>query len=129
MTSAPPTAVEAIRVLVADDDALVRAITAAVIAGHGGMQLVAEADDGASALRTALLHRPDVLVVDHDLGDMTAGQLVVRLRAAGLHLRVLLHSGREDVHELGMQMGVAASASKADGPDGLLAALGALLPR
>jgi DNA-binding NarL/FixJ family response regulator len=125
----PPAAVEELRVLVADDDPVVRTITGAVVAGHDGLQLVAEADGGASALRIALLHRPDVLVVDHDLGDMTAGQLVVRLRAAGLHLRVLLHSGRDDVHDLGRQMGVAASSSKADGPDGLREALGALLPR
>jgi DNA-binding NarL/FixJ family response regulator len=115
--------------MLVDDDAVMRAVTAAVIARSDGLQLVAEADGGASALRTALVHRPDVLVVDHDLGDMTAGQLVVRLRAAGLHPRVLLHSGRDDVHELGKQMGVAASTSKADSLEVLRAALRALLPR
>jgi DNA-binding NarL/FixJ family response regulator len=53
-----------IRVLIADDHPLVRDGLRAALATLPEVQVVAEAATGAAAVREALLHRPDVVVMD-----------------------------------------------------------------
>ncbi|WP_157254129.1 response regulator [Nonomuraea typhae] len=53
-----------IRVLIADDQALVRAGVRMLLQAAGGMEVVGEADDGAEAVRQAMRHRPDVILMD-----------------------------------------------------------------
>ncbi len=53
-----------IRVLVADDEPLVRAGIGAVLAADPGIEVVAEAGDGRAAVELAVAHRPDVALLD-----------------------------------------------------------------
>lgn len=53
-----------IRVLLADDEAMVRAGVRAILAAADGIEVVAEAGDGREALDLALRHRPDVVLLD-----------------------------------------------------------------
>ncbi|GLZ79678.1 DNA-binding response regulator [Actinorhabdospora filicis] len=53
-----------IRVLLADDQALIRAGFAALLGSVPGIEVVAEAADGAQALARAREHRPDVVFMD-----------------------------------------------------------------
>lgn len=53
-----------IRVLIADDQALVRAGFRALLESESDLQVVGEAADGAEEVRTALLTRPDVVLMD-----------------------------------------------------------------
>ncbi|RZF08384.1 response regulator transcription factor [Streptomyces albidoflavus] len=53
-----------IRVLVVDDDQLVRLALRLVIDGEPDLTVVAEATDGDTALTEAELHRPDVVLMD-----------------------------------------------------------------
>jgi DNA-binding NarL/FixJ family response regulator len=53
-----------IRVLVADDQALVRAGFRMIIDADDGMSVVAEAGDGTEAVSLARRHRPDVVLMD-----------------------------------------------------------------
>jgi DNA-binding NarL/FixJ family response regulator len=55
---------EAIRVLVVDDDALVRSALAMVLGGDSGICLVAEATDGDEVAAAVDAHRPDVVLMD-----------------------------------------------------------------
>lgn len=53
-----------IRVLIADDEALVRRGLAVLLRHEPGFDVVAEASDGLSAVRQAHEHRPDVVLMD-----------------------------------------------------------------
>jgi DNA-binding NarL/FixJ family response regulator len=53
-----------IRVLLVDDDALVRSGLRIMLAGAANLEVVAEAADGRDVLGTVDLHRPDVVLMD-----------------------------------------------------------------
>ncbi|MGP4113632.1 response regulator [Streptomyces sp. 4N509B] len=53
-----------IRVLLADDDPLVRAGLRLMLRGADGVEVVAEAADGARAVEAARAHQPDVVLMD-----------------------------------------------------------------
>ena len=53
-----------IRVLIADDQPLARAGFKAVLEATGGVQVVAEAQDGDQAVKLARRHDPDVVLMD-----------------------------------------------------------------
>ncbi|GAA3054031.1 response regulator [Actinokineospora globicatena] len=53
-----------IRVLLADDEAMVRAGVRAILAADNGIDVVAEAGDGRTAVELTLAHRPDVALLD-----------------------------------------------------------------
>ncbi|MFD5555422.1 response regulator [Streptomyces sp. NPDC127068] len=55
---------EPVRVLLADDEAMIRAGVRAILAADDGIDVVAEAGDGHEAVRLALAHRPDVALLD-----------------------------------------------------------------
>ncbi|MCX4729856.1 response regulator transcription factor [Streptomyces sp. NBC_01363] len=61
----PPTPVPgALRVIVADDNPVVRAGLGVLLSGRDDIEVVAEAADGRQAYDMAVLHRPDVVLLD-----------------------------------------------------------------
>ncbi|MEW1773801.1 response regulator transcription factor [Streptomyces sp. NPDC086777] len=57
-------ATEPLRVLVADDNPVIRAGLTAVLSAANDLTVVAEAEDGRAAYEAALRHRPDVILLD-----------------------------------------------------------------
>src|SRR5215470_18340629 len=55
---------DVIRLLLVDDDALVRSGLKLMLAGAGGLEVVGEAEDGRGALPAVDRHRPDVVLMD-----------------------------------------------------------------
>jgi DNA-binding NarL/FixJ family response regulator len=71
-----------VRVLLVDDHPVVRAGLRALIDGLEDVDVVGEAHDLASAERVAVLDRPDVVLMDLNLGDGPGGaEVTARLRA------------------------------------------------
>lgn len=59
-----------LRVVVADDNPVVRAGLGALLSGRADIDVVAEATDGRQAYEAALLHRPDVVLLDVRMPDV-----------------------------------------------------------
>lgn len=72
-----------IRILIADDHALVRAGIRALLDRQSNMEVVAEANNGRDALRLVRQHQPDVALIDIAMPDLN-GLEVVRQLARGL---------------------------------------------
>jgi DNA-binding NarL/FixJ family response regulator len=65
-----PTAGGPIRVLVADDQELVRTGFCVILEAADGIKVIAEAADGAQAVRAAAEHQPDVILMDIRMPEM-----------------------------------------------------------
>jgi DNA-binding NarL/FixJ family response regulator len=59
-----------IRVLLVDDDALVRAGLRIILSSADDLEVVGEVDDGAGAVAAAREHRPDVVLMDIRMAEM-----------------------------------------------------------
>ena len=94
-----------------------------------GMDLVGHADNGDDSVAMASRHRPDVIVVDHLLGDITSKELAPRLRAAAPDARLLLISGmhEEALAEAAAAAGVDAHLGKGAMPHAMCDLLRSLL--
>lgn len=84
-----------IRLMLVDDHAILRAGLANLLNGEPGLQVVAVADDGESALRLWREHRPDVMLLDISLGGMDGIETMRQLRADFPAARVLMLSSSE----------------------------------
>ncbi|MFI2488757.1 response regulator [Promicromonospora kroppenstedtii] len=71
-----------IRVLLADDDAVLRVGVAAILGSDPEIEVVAEAGDGAQAVELARLHRPDIVLLDIRMPTMDGLHAAAELRRA-----------------------------------------------
>lgn len=59
-----------IRLMLADDEDLIRAAVAALLDLEEDLEVVAQANNGRAAVETALAHRPDVAIVDMEMPEL-----------------------------------------------------------
>lgn len=85
-----------IRVLIADDHAIVRTGLRALINGEAGMELVGEATCGEEAMKLTRDLRPDILVLDLSLPDIDGIQVTRQLKREQADVRVLILTVHED---------------------------------
>ena len=85
-----------IRVLLADDHAVVRAGLKALVDGQPDLEVVAEAGDGPTALRLAAAAKPDVAVLDFAMPGLDGAETAERLRQVSPGTRSLALTVHED---------------------------------
>ncbi|MET0973339.1 MAG: response regulator transcription factor, partial [Thermoleophilaceae bacterium] len=85
-----------IRVLIADDHGIVRSGLRMLIDRQSDMEVVAEAEDGVSALESTQQHHPNVAVLDVSMPRMTGLQAAREIRAHAPDTRVVMLSMHDD---------------------------------
>jgi len=85
-----------IRVLLADDHAVVRKGIREFLEESGDIEVIAEADDGAEALRLIEEHQPDVAVLDIRMPKVTGVEATRRIKTSFPEVRVLILTSYDD---------------------------------
>ena len=79
-----------IRVLVADDQSMVRAGFRMLLAGEGDIEVVAEAENGREAIEKAARFNPDVILMDIRMPELDGLQATRRILAEENGARILI---------------------------------------
>ncbi|MFJ9440402.1 response regulator [Kitasatospora sp. NPDC101235] len=122
MTTAP------IRVLLADDEPMIRAGLRAVLATDPGIEIVAEAGDGREAVELVRRHRPDVAVLDIRMPGADGITAAAEIRRSGLATGVLMLTtfGEDDYILRALSGGANGFLIKSGEPEELLAGVHAV---
>jgi two-component system response regulator DesR len=79
-----------IRVVIAEDQAMVRGALAALLAIDTGIEVAGEAQNGREALEVVLKLLPDVLLTDIEMPDLTGLELAAEIQRRKLPVRVAI---------------------------------------
>lgn len=84
-------------IVLADDHAVVRSGLRLVLERAGNMEVVSEAGDAETALRTVLGHKPRVLVLDLNMpGELNSLEMIPRVQEVSPDTRVIVLTMQED---------------------------------
>lgn len=114
-----------IRVLIADDDALVRSSLRMILGSDAQLELVAEAADGREAVEQARAHRPDVVLMDirmPELDGIAATAEVLRA-VPGTQVCVLTTFGADSYVAAALRAGASGFLLKDTSPQGIVQAV------
>jgi DNA-binding NarL/FixJ family response regulator len=84
------------RILLVDDYAVLRQGMKHLIDAEPDMEVVGQAEDGAEAIRIAATLRPDIIVMDLSMPNLTGAEATRRLKTAHPSCRVLVLTVHED---------------------------------
>lgn len=117
-----------IRVVVVDDHPVVREGTRSILERAPDVEVVGEASTAADALRLVDLRRPDVLLLDVHLPDVSGVEVARVVRSAYNGVAVVVYTGHDDAGYARalLQLGVRAYLCKDASGDSLVGALRAV---
>lgn len=84
------TAKQSIRVLLAEDQTMLRGALAALLELEHDIEVVAQAADGREAQRLEREHHPDIVVTDIEMPHMTGLEFASHLKDSGSRARVII---------------------------------------
>jgi DNA-binding NarL/FixJ family response regulator len=108
-----------IRVVIADDHAIMRVGIRNILARSNEISVVGEASNGAEAIQLVEKEHPDVLVLDMEMPIMDGVEVARRLLAAGSPVNILVLSAYDDrqyILEM-LNMGAAGYLIKDEAPE------------
>ncbi|MCE7001703.1 response regulator transcription factor [Kibdelosporangium philippinense] len=117
-----------IRVVLADDETMIRAGIAAILSSDAGIEVVAQADDGRQAVDHVLSTRPDIAVLDIQmpvLDGLAAAEEIWRLRPQ-TGVVMLTTFGEDEYIERALAVGANGFLLKTGDPDELIAGIKAV---
>jgi two-component system, NarL family, response regulator DesR len=79
-----------IRILLAEDQALILGALAALLELEGDLQVVAKASNGKEALELVQQHQPDIVLTDIEMPQMTGLELAAEIQKLRLKTRVII---------------------------------------
>ena len=79
-----------VRVVIAEDQAMVRGALAALLAIEGDIEIAGQAQNGREALDVVLASLPDVLLTDIEMPEMTGLELAAEIKRRRLPVRVVI---------------------------------------
>ena len=114
-----------IRILLVDDHAIVRAGLRLLIDTQPGLRVVGEVSTGRDALALAERETPDIVLLDLDLGPENGLDLLPRLLALGLGIRVIVLTGVRDqqLHQRAVGLGALGIVNKENAQEVILSAI------
>ncbi|MFE3454145.1 response regulator [Nonomuraea sp. NPDC059194] len=117
-----------VRILLADDEAMIRAGVAAILSVDPAFEVVAEAGDGRQAVDLAISHRPDVALLDIRMPrlDGLAAAAEIRRVAPGTAVIMLTTFGEDDYIAKALDVGASGFLLKAGDPRELIAGIHAV---
>ncbi|WP_449657316.1 response regulator [Streptomyces johnsoniae] len=119
---------EVLRVLIADDEAMIRGGVRAILASDPGIDVVAEAGDGREAVELTRLHRPDVALLDIRMpgADGLTALATIRSALPGTAVIILTTFGQDEYIARALDEGAAGFLLKASDPRELIAGVHAV---
>jgi two-component system response regulator DesR len=81
---------ECIRIVIAEDQAMLLGALVALIELDPDMRVVAQVHDGQQALAATLEHRPDILVTDIEMPTLSGLQVAQELKQRGMTTKVII---------------------------------------
>ncbi|MEE1797265.1 response regulator transcription factor [Streptomyces sp. JV176] len=117
-----------IRVLIADDEPMIRAGVGAVLASDPGIEVVAEAGDGREAVELVRRHRPGVAVLDIRMPGMNGIDAAAEIRSTspGTGIVMLTTFGEDDYILRALGGGAAGFLIKSGEPEELITGIRAV---
>ena len=88
------------KIVIADDHRMVRQMLVNTLAGCSDLEIVAQACNGGEAIEVCRKHRPQVLVLDLNLPDISGVEVTRRLSQMGSDVKILILTAVEDERSL-----------------------------
>lgn len=114
-----------IRIMLADDHAVVRAGFRRLLEQEPDIRVVAEADSGERAYQLYVEHAPDVVVLDLSMPGVSGFEIIRRITAREPAAKILVFSMHEDASlaARAIQLGARGYVTKSNAPEVLAAAV------
>lgn len=92
------------KVLIADDDEDSRIMLAFLLQDEGW--LIAEASNGKEALEKVMEEKPNVIILDNRMPELTGSEVYQQLRKRGVNIPVVFVTAFSDLEELASSLGI-----------------------